>query len=163
MKRNRSRTFGKRRVCSFGLPSLRASGPTIGAVTADGWLTRGRETTADDVGAVLRAWRQVSRRTQVEVAEALAMTQQHLSQMENGQRPVSIDQRRLMVTEWGIAAEDLGLSAGLDSKFYRADGASVFVKPGSERFATDTQLLGEGELRAAAVRRSTDPDRGAGG
>jgi len=42
---------------------------------------------------------------------------------------------------------------GLDTKYYRADGESVFVKPGSARFATDTQLLGEDELRAAAVRR----------
>lgn len=44
-------------------------------------------------------------------------------------------------------------AAGLESKFYRADGESVFVKPGAQRYATDTQLLGEGELRAAAVRR----------
>lgn len=44
-------------------------------------------------------------------------------------------------------------AAGLDPKFYRADGESVFVKPGSERYATDAQLLGEDELRAAAVRR----------
>lgn len=42
---------------------------------------------------------------------------------------------------------------GLDARFYRADGESVFVKPGSARFATDAQLLGEDELRAAAVRR----------
>jgi hypothetical protein len=42
---------------------------------------------------------------------------------------------------------------GLEAKYYRADGASVFVKPGSERYATDEQLLGEAELRAAAVRR----------
>ncbi|MGH8920245.1 MAG: AAA family ATPase, partial [Actinomycetes bacterium] len=42
---------------------------------------------------------------------------------------------------------------GLDERYYRADGQSVFVKPWNERFATDTQLLGEHELRAAAVRR----------
>ena len=42
---------------------------------------------------------------------------------------------------------------GLDARYYRADGESVFVKPGSARFATDDQLLGEAELRAAAVRR----------
>jgi conjugative relaxase-like TrwC/TraI family protein len=42
---------------------------------------------------------------------------------------------------------------GLDARYYRADGESVFVKPGSARYATDTQLLGEEELRAAAVRR----------
>jgi hypothetical protein len=42
---------------------------------------------------------------------------------------------------------------GLDRKFYRADGESVFVKPHSARYATETQLLGEDELRAAAIRR----------
>ncbi len=42
---------------------------------------------------------------------------------------------------------------GLEERYYRADGESVFVKPGAARFATDEQLLGEAELRAAAVRR----------
>jgi hypothetical protein len=42
---------------------------------------------------------------------------------------------------------------GLDDKYYRADGTSVFVKPGVARYATDDQILGEAELRAAAVRR----------
>jgi TrwC relaxase/AAA domain len=41
----------------------------------------------------------------------------------------------------------------LDAKYYRADGESVFIKPHAQRFATATQLLGEAELRAAAVRR----------
>lgn len=43
-------------------------------------------------------------------------TQQHLSQIENGQRPVSLELRRKMVTELGIAAEDLGLSSGCARK-----------------------------------------------
>lgn len=42
---------------------------------------------------------------------------------------------------------------GLDRRYYRADGTSVFVRPGNERYATVNQLLGEDELRAAAVRR----------
>ncbi|HEY1972610.1 MAG TPA: MobF family relaxase, partial [Pseudonocardia sp.] len=42
---------------------------------------------------------------------------------------------------------------GLDATYYRASGQSVFVKPGIERYATSDQLLGEAELRAAAVRR----------
>ena len=41
----------------------------------------------------------------------------------------------------------------MDARYYRADGESQFVKPHSQRFATPNQLLGEGELRAAAVRR----------
>jgi len=43
--------------------------------------------------------------------------------------------------------------AGLDARFYRADGTWTFTRPESQRYATDTQLLGEAELRAAAVRR----------
>ncbi|MFC4943318.1 MobF family relaxase [Pseudonocardia sp. GCM10023141] len=42
---------------------------------------------------------------------------------------------------------------GLDPQYYRADGESVFVKPHAQRYATANQLLGEEELRAAAVRR----------
>ncbi|MDN5856295.1 MAG: AAA family ATPase, partial [Actinomycetia bacterium] len=42
---------------------------------------------------------------------------------------------------------------GLGGEYYRADGQSVFVKPHAERFATDRQLLGEEELRGAAIRR----------
>jgi hypothetical protein len=43
--------------------------------------------------------------------------------------------------------------ASLESKYYRTDGSSVFVKPGASRYATSDQILGEAELRAAAVRR----------
>jgi transcriptional regulator with XRE-family HTH domain len=81
-------------------------------VGADGWLTRGREATAEEVSAVLRGWRLSAERTQAEVADVLGVTQQHLSQMENGRQPVSLEQRRLIVTELGIAAENLGLSSG---------------------------------------------------
>lgn len=43
--------------------------------------------------------------------------------------------------------------SGLEERYYRADGSSVFVKPGARRFATDDQLLGEQYLRDAAIRR----------
>ncbi|MGH3849601.1 MAG: helix-turn-helix domain-containing protein, partial [Pseudonocardiaceae bacterium] len=64
----------------------------------------------DDAGLVLRAWRVVAGRTQVDVAGVLGTSQQHLSQIEQGQRPLSLEQRRKLVIELGIAAEDLGLS-----------------------------------------------------
>jgi conjugative relaxase-like TrwC/TraI family protein len=41
----------------------------------------------------------------------------------------------------------------LPAQYRRADGSSVFAKPGAERYATAEQLRGEHELRAAAVRR----------
>jgi len=72
------------------------------------WLQRDGGA-ADDVGSVLLAWRTAAGRTQTDVAGLLGTTQQHLSQMETGTRPVSLELRRRMVTELGIAAEDLGL------------------------------------------------------
>jgi transcriptional regulator with XRE-family HTH domain len=72
-----------------------------GGMGADPWLNQGAKV-ADDTGAVLRGWRLATGWTQADVAQALGTTQQHLSQMENGQRPVSLEQRRLMVTEYGI-------------------------------------------------------------
>jgi len=41
----------------------------------------------------------------------------------------------------------------LPDDYHRADGSSVFSKPGAHRYATVAQMLGEKELRAAAVRR----------
>jgi conjugative relaxase-like TrwC/TraI family protein len=41
----------------------------------------------------------------------------------------------------------------LPAAYQRADGSSVFARPGAERYATVEQLRGEHELRAAAVRR----------
>jgi transcriptional regulator with XRE-family HTH domain len=67
---------------------------------------------ADDTGAVLRAWRASAGRSQVETAGLLGMTQQNLSQIENGRQPMSYEQRQRAVTVLGISAEDLGLSPG---------------------------------------------------
>jgi transcriptional regulator with XRE-family HTH domain len=44
----------------------------------------------DVIGVVLRAWRTTHGRSQVQVAQDLGMTQQHLSQIETGRRSVSI-------------------------------------------------------------------------
>ncbi len=52
----------------------------------------------------------------------------------------------------------------LGEDYRRADGSNVHAKPHRQRFATETQLLGEAELRAAAVRRDapvwSDADAG---
>lgn len=52
----------------------------------------------------------------------------------------------------------------LGQDYRRADGSNVHAKPHRQRFATDAQLLGEAELRAAAVRRDapawSDADAG---
>ena len=76
------------------------------------WLSRPTGMPADDTGAVLRAWRASAGRSQVETAGLLGMTQQNLSQIENGRQPMSYEQRQRAVTVLGISAEDLGLSPG---------------------------------------------------
>ena len=95
------------------------------------WLSRDPHHSADEAGSVLRAWRVAAGRTQVDTAAALGLTQQHLSQMEKGQRPISLEQRRLMVNELGIAPEELGLTT---SRSYRS------------------VVLGEHDVRASRVR-----------
>ena len=77
------------------------------------WLSRGQTIAAtDDAGAVLRAWRTKNGQSQTAVAELLNTTQQHLSQIEKGIRPLSLEQRQQIVAELGIPAEELGLSSG---------------------------------------------------
>lgn len=48
----------------------------------------------DDAGAVLHAWRVDAGRTQTDVACVLGTTQQHISQIDRGQRPLSLEPRR---------------------------------------------------------------------
>ena len=74
------------------------------------WLSRPTGVPADDTGAVLRAWRASTGRNQADTAELLGMTQQNLSQIENGRQPMSYQQRQRAVTVLGISPEDLGLS-----------------------------------------------------
>jgi len=76
------------------------------------WFSRPAGVLADDTGAVLRAWRASTSSNQVETARLLGMTQQNLSQIENGRQTMSYDQRQRAVSVFGIAAEDLGLSPG---------------------------------------------------
>src|SRR5688500_19060709 len=55
---------------------------------------------------LFRSWRHRNRQTQAMVADLLGTTQQHLSQIEKGLRPLSIEQRRTIVAELGIPAEE---------------------------------------------------------
>ena len=79
----------------------------------DAWLNRGAPLSGsgeDDAGAVIREYRLASGQNQVAVASAVGMTQQHLSQIENGKRPVYLDQRRVLADVLGIPPENLGLA-----------------------------------------------------
>lgn len=106
-----------------------------------GWLRREGEAVIDDAGSVLLAWRIAAQRSQTDVAEALDTTQQHLSQIEKGQRPVSFDLRRKMVTELGIAAEDLGLSSGQARKLVSRDDASPEIAASRLRWRNERRWL----------------------
>jgi transcriptional regulator with XRE-family HTH domain len=106
------------------------------------WLIHGSTTaTSDDAGAVLRAWRTTSGRSQVEVAAALGLTQQNLSQLENGRRPMSIELRRRIVEELGIAAEDLGLSSGQAPHLVSPDDASPHIAASRMRWRAERRWL----------------------
>jgi transcriptional regulator with XRE-family HTH domain len=61
---------------------------------------------------VLRAWRVSARCSQIETARLLGMTQQNLSQIENGRQTMPYEVRQRAVSALGISAEDLGLSPG---------------------------------------------------
>lgn len=97
------------------------------------WLQRDGHTAVDDAGSVVLAWRTATGRVQTEVAAVLGTTQQHLSQIEQGRRPVSLELRRRMVTELGIAPEDLGLSSGYGRKLVSGDGDDAGAQVAASR------------------------------
>ena len=78
------------------------------------WLDRGRQAAAvtDDAGAVLRAWRARNSRTQGDVAAMLHTTQQHLSQMEKGTRPLTLELRRPWSPSWALSPRSWGCRPG---------------------------------------------------
>jgi transcriptional regulator with XRE-family HTH domain len=86
---------------------LHASTPAPGEC-----LTRPSGAPGDDAGVVVRAWRGSRGSSQAETARLLGMTQQNLSQIENGRQTMSYEQRQRAVSVLGISAEDLGLSPG---------------------------------------------------
>ncbi|MGH3911904.1 MAG: helix-turn-helix domain-containing protein [Pseudonocardiaceae bacterium] len=119
-----------------------------------GWLRRDGDSAVDDVGLVVLAWRTAAGRTQTEVAGVLGTTQQHLSQIETGQRPVSLELRRRMVAELGIAAEELGLSSGCARELVSRDDASPEIAASRLRWRDERRWLNQhrSELAKLAVR-----------
>ncbi len=120
----------------------------------DQWLSRVPATGgADDAGAVLREWRLRNGQTQGCVAALLHTTQQHLSQMEKGVRPLSLDQRRTIVAELGIPPEDLGLSGGQVRHTVSSDGASPEISASRLQWRAQRRWLNKhrSELARLAV------------
>jgi transcriptional regulator with XRE-family HTH domain len=138
-------------------------GRTGGGAMADamgGWLERGGSATAEtDAGAVIRAWRKRTGRTQADVAAMLETTQQHLSQIEKGIRPLSLDQRRQIVARLGIAPEELGLSSGQARQLVAADDANPEIgasRSDGARSAVGSTPIGPSSLasRWGSTRRN---------
>lgn len=127
----------------------------------DGWLRRYGHAAVDDVGAIMLAWRTAAGRTQTEVAGVLGTTQQHLSQMETGQRPDSLELRRKAVTELGIAAEDLGLASGQARGLVSVDDASPQVAASRLRWRNERRWLNQhwSELERLALGLYPDAHR----
>ena len=119
-----------------------------------GWLQRDEDPAVDDAGLVLLAWRTAAGRTQTDVAGVLGTTQQHLSQIETGQSPVSLELRRKMVTELGIAAEELGLSSGPTRRLVSGDDATPQIAASHLRWRDERRWLNQhrAELGALAVQ-----------
>jgi transcriptional regulator with XRE-family HTH domain len=69
------------------------------------WLRRGGDTATDDVAVVIRDQRRALGMSQSAVAAAMSLTQQFLSQIENGSRSVTFDQRRRFSQVLDIAPE----------------------------------------------------------
>uniref|UniRef100_UPI003F493455 helix-turn-helix domain-containing protein n=1 Tax=Nocardia suismassiliense TaxID=2077092 RepID=UPI003F493455 len=63
----------------------------------------------DSAGQVVREYRLAANRRQTDVAEAMGMTQQYLSQIEKNSRHLTIETRRRFVEVLGIPPEELGL------------------------------------------------------
>ncbi|MGH3942052.1 MAG: helix-turn-helix domain-containing protein [Pseudonocardiaceae bacterium] len=122
-----------------------------------GWLQRDSEPATDDAGAVLLAWRGTTGRTQTDVAGVLGTTQQHLSQIETGQRPVSLELRRKIVAELGIAAEDLGLSSGYARKLVSPDDASPEIAASRLRWRDERRWLQQHQPELATLARELYP------
>lgn len=91
---------------------------------ARSWLRREQPAEVDDVGHLIREYRLASRASQAAVASATGMTQQHLSHIETGKRPVTLEQRRRFVEVLNIPPENLGLSARGPRPPVAADDAS---------------------------------------
>jgi transcriptional regulator with XRE-family HTH domain len=126
----------------------------------DRWLpNRMQATNGDDAGTVLRAWRHRNRQTQAMVADLLGTTQQHLSQIEKGLRPLSIEQRRTIVAELGIPAEELGLSSSQAGHLVSSDQASPEISASRVEWRAQRRWLNKHRSELARLAVDLYPDR----
>lgn len=86
---------------------------------------------------LLKEWRRYRKRTQVELAEAMDLTQGHLSQIERGEKPCTIWQLNLAAEFLDCEVVDL-----LDNDPFKADSIRAAVREiPEERKALALRLL----------------------
>jgi transcriptional regulator with XRE-family HTH domain len=125
------------------------------------WLSRAQDhevVVADDVGTVLRGWRLANGKSQVEVAALLGMTQQHLSHIEKGKRSLSIEQRRRIVEQLGVAPEELGLASGRSRHLVARDDANKEIAANRARWRAERRWLNQHRSKLARLAVQLYPE-----
>lgn len=117
------------------------------------WLQRREPAVVGDAGEAIRSWRSVHKLSQSTVAALLGMTQQHLSHIEKGKRPVSIEQRRMIVDTLGMPPEELGLSR----TFRSAQEASGEVSASQSAWRSQRRWLNRNRSRLAHMAARAYP------
>lgn len=105
----------------------------------------------------MRLWRLENQQNQVEVATALGMTQQHLSQIEKGKRTLSLDQRRRAVEELGIAPEEFGLASDRGRQHASDDDASPATTSSRVRWQAERRWLNKHRAELARLAAQLYP------
>jgi transcriptional regulator with XRE-family HTH domain len=146
-------------LCASCARSADGPAPAVTAVTSGPWLRRhdAPQDTRDDVGAVLRAYRTSSGRSQSTLAAMLDMTQQNLSQIEGGRSP-SIEQRRRIVEVLGLAPEDLGLASQPAPDLVAPDSSSRQVAESRARWRAERRWLNHHRSDLAQLAVELYPD-----
>jgi transcriptional regulator with XRE-family HTH domain len=130
-----------------GQPTPAADGP---------WLNRPdpEDSGPDDAGAVLRGWRTSTGQSQVEAARMLGMTQQNLSNIENGRQHMPYELRQRVVNELGIPPEALGLASARPRS---ADDATPEVAADQARWRYERWWLNEHRAELAKLSAALYP------
>jgi transcriptional regulator with XRE-family HTH domain len=125
----------------------------------EAWLSRSDTTPeVDQGGAVLKSWREANKQGQGEIARALGMTQQGLSLIENGKRPLSLEQRRKIVELLGIEPQELGLSSGQARSLVSVDDANPEISASRLNWRAQRRWYNQHRIELARLATSFYPD-----
>lgn len=128
---------------------------------AETWLSRGEPgatTDTDEAATTIREYRLASGRNQISVASEMGMTQQHLSQIEKGRRPVSLEQRRKFAEILSIPPEQLGLAARGPHPHVAPDHASREIAASRGAWRAQRTWLNQHRARLAKLAAALYPE-----